>query len=47
MEKEKTNSRVMQLLDLDIVNNYNRGLNQVLLQINPGLFNKIAEELHS
>jgi len=36
-------ARVLQALDSDIVNSYNRDKNQVQLSINPSLFNKIAE----
>ena len=40
-------SKTMQELDLEIVHCYNKDKNQVTLSITPGMFDKIAEELHN
>ena len=44
MEHEKI-IQVLYDMDLKIVHNYNLGNNKVLLQIDPMLFNQLAEEL--
>jgi len=46
MENKKINS-VMQNIDLEIVSSYNQHKNQVMLYIDPRVFNQIAEELNA
>jgi hypothetical protein len=46
MEQEKL-TRVLQSIDSELVHNYHRGKNQVMLQIDAKMFNQLAEELHN